>query len=130
MSVFEIPRYKENPIYLFFEYYILNTLDFVSSEKYEQIQEMNIQSIFNSPYSDWPLVVEEVLELSDTIQIAIKHLWLKNREHYYESEEGYLAFAQDFTDNYMKDDSAIDIWTEENLESAITYINNSGEFDA
>ncbi|OBT09622.1 hypothetical protein A9267_20580 [Shewanella sp. UCD-FRSSP16_17] len=129
MSVFEIPRYKENPIYLFFESYILNTLGFVSSDRYRQIQEMNIQKVFDSSHSDWPLVVEEVLDLSDTIHIAIKHLWLKNMEYYYEFEEGYLAFAQDFTDNYMKAESEIDIWTKESLASAITYINSSGEFD-
>lgn len=117
-SVFDIPRYNDNPIYLFFESYIIRQMGKMSDERFDHLQRMSIHQIFGSDQKDWCRVVEEVLGLSETIRVAILDLWLQNREHYFENEEGYLAFAQDFTDNYMLENSKIDVWTEESLLSA------------
>ncbi len=117
-SALDLPRYKENPVYLFFESYILDTIGKLSPERYAEIQSLDLKSVFKTKSTDWKEVVVEVLHLSDTINIAIKDLWFRNRECYDDDKYGFQAFAQDFTDHYMTDDSKVDIWTDGALESA------------
>ena len=109
-AVLDQPRYKENPIYLFFEELILDVLGRVSAERSASIQEMNLQKIFSTQASEWKAVIRETLHLSETFEIAVLDLWIRNREHYEETAEGYHAFAQDFADKYMVDDSKVDVW--------------------
>jgi len=129
MSIFELPRYRENPIYLYFESYIVHSLGKMSQERYVEIQSIDLQRVFESSHSDWKKVVAEVLDLSDTIEIAIKHLWVKNRECYEDNEAGYIAYAQDFTDQFMKENSKVDIWTKDSFLAAIDEVNSSRLFD-
>ncbi|MDZ4401048.1 hypothetical protein [Prosthecobacter sp.] len=117
-SVFDNPRYKENPIYLFFEDYILDVMGHLPSDKIDSIQAMNLQKIFSTQSSQWRDVIREVLHLSATIDIAILDLWIRNQSCYDDTNQGYLAFAQDFTDRYMADDSKIDVWPDGALETA------------
>jgi len=120
MNLYEHPRYSENPIYVFFESYIQDVIGQLPEEKSDSIQEINLQKVFNTQASEWRKVIEETLHLSDTIDIAILDLWYRNKEHF-KDENGqydYLWFSQVFTDEYMKDNSQVDIWPEGALEAA------------
>lgn len=117
-SALDNPRYKANPIYLFFESYILDVLGKLSPEKSSSIQAMDLQRTFSTEASEWRDVLREVLHLSDTIHIAILDLWVRNHACYDQTNEGYLAFAQDFTDHYVADGSKIDVWPAGALDAA------------
>ncbi|WP_144202597.1 hypothetical protein [Shewanella sp. KCT] len=120
MSIQDHPRYGENPIYLFLEAYIQDVIGYLPKEKSDSIQSMNIQKIFNTQASEWHSVIEEILHLSSNIDVAILDLWYRNREHF-KSDSGEcdpVWFSQIFTDEYMKDDSQVDVWPEGALEAA------------
>lgn len=104
-------RYDVNPIYRFFEWYILDVIGKLPRDKADSIQTLDLQKIFKATATDWRHVVGEVLALSETIDVAILDLWIRNGEHYDNNNEGYQAYAQDFTDNYMKEESKIDVWS-------------------
>ena len=120
MSALNQEHYKENPINLFFESYILDVLGELPLEKSESIQEMNLQKVFNTEASDWKDVIKETLHLSNTIDIAIKDLWYKNRDHFKDDNgnDDFVWFSQIFTDKYMEHDSKVDVWGEGALEAA------------
>ena len=117
-SVLNLPRYKENPIYIFFEGYILDVIGKLPSEEASAFQEMGLQKVFKSKATEWRHIVQEVLGLSTTIDTAILDLWIRNSDCYFDNVEGYRAYAQDFTDNYMKEESKVDVWTPETLQAA------------
>ena len=120
VSVLEHPRYKENPIYLFFESYIRSVIGQLPPERESAIAGMNLQKVFRTDASEWRAVVREVLHLSETIDIAILDLWYRNREHFRDDSGAYDAiwFSQVFTDEYMKDASQVDVWSSGALEAA------------
>ncbi|WP_394171333.1 hypothetical protein [Saccharospirillum alexandrii] len=120
VSIQDHPRYGENPIYLFFEAYVQDVIGFLPKEKSDSIQNMNIQKVFGTQASEWHAVIEEKLHLSSNVDTAILDLWYRNREHF-KSESGEydpVWFSQIFTDEYMKDDSQVDVWPEGALEAA------------
>ena len=120
VSIQDHPRYGENPIYLFFEAYVQDVIGFLPKEKSDSIQNMNIQKVFGTQASEWHAVIEEKLHLSSSVDTAILDLWYRNREHF-KSESGEydpVWFSQIFTDEYMKDDSQVDVWPEGALEAA------------
>ncbi len=122
MSWMDIPRYKENPIYMFFECYILKTLEKLPSEEEQWIEKLNLHETFKTAATEWQSSIEETLDLSETIKVSIWHLWVKNHKCYNDTQEGFVAFAQDFTDNYMKEDSQVDIWSNDTYLSAVKEI--------
>lgn len=67
-------------INIFFKAFILETLKELSVEKKQAIQEMNLDKIFSTDFKDWKKTIKKVLNLSDTIEIAIKDLWIKNKK--------------------------------------------------
>lgn len=120
MSALDQPRYKENPINLFFESYIRDVIGFLSEERSEGIQGMNLQKVFNTKSQDWRQVIRDVLHLSDTVDIAIQDLWYRNREHFRDDagRPDPIWFSQVFADKYMEDDSKVDVWPPGALEAA------------
>jgi len=123
-SVFEQPRYKENPVYLFFEAYIQDVIGWLPAPTDQKFQSLDLQSIFRTKASAWRDVVREALALSDTIDIAILDRWYsdltpKQRQGVdYEPEE----FAIQFADEYLKDGSTVDVWAAGELEAAEAHI--------
>lgn len=117
-SVSTASRYKENPIYLFFEDMILDVLGQLPAERSAATQAMNLQKVFSTQATEWKAVIRETLHLSDTFEIAVLDLWIRNRENYDQTSEGYRAFAQDFADKYMAEDSKVDVWPEGSLDAA------------
>ncbi|WP_207420275.1 hypothetical protein [Desertivirga brevis] len=78
---------------------------------------MKLYEVFSLPEADWKVVIAKVLNLSETIDIAIWDLWIKFEKKKYEyTIEDY---ASDFIDQYYKEDSRVDVWqSEEQLELA------------
>lgn len=128
MGIEDHPRYGENPIYIFFEGYIQDVIGYLPEEKSISFQNMNLKKVFGTSASEWHEVIEEVLNLSETIQIAILDLWYRNREQFKDENGEYdpIWFIQIFTDEYMKDGSQIDVWPEGALESAKLRLKNEG----
>lgn len=118
--MFSHPRYQKNPIHLFFEAYIQDVVGELPQEKSQQYQDMNLQSVFNTKASDWKDVIKEVLQLSETIEIAILDLWYTNNEISLKEDLEYdaIQFSMNFVDQYFKDDSKVDVWEGNALESA------------
>ncbi len=112
-SIFEIPRYKENPIYLFFEAYILDTIGKRPPEM--DLDDMDVAGMFDlKEPMGWKDAVKVVLNLSDTIDTAILDLWYRNRKHYDDPRH----FAINFVDEYYRDNSLVDVWPPGALDAA------------
>ena len=116
------PRYRENPIYLFLELYVVSVLGRLPEEESDWVDSLNLHEVFETEATEWREVVEEVLDLSDTIDVAIWHSWVRNEGNYYDTYDGYAAYAQDFTDDYMEDDSDVDVWTKASYADAVREI--------
>lgn len=112
MSIQEHPRYGENPVYLFFESYILDVIGYLPEERSESIQKLNLQKTFKTQASEWREALKETLHLSETIDIAILDLWYRNRDKFRSENGEYdpLWFSQIFADEYMKEGSQVDVW--------------------
>ncbi len=124
MDLLQDPRYKDTPVYLFFENYVLNVTGALPADKQDILQNINLQEIFSTQSSNWKDAVKEVLHLSSTIDIAIMyqwHLYLEKTDS--ESQEpNSQTFSRSFVDAYFTKDSKIDVWTEESLMVAKRYI--------
>ena len=120
MSPLDHPRYKANPIYLFFECYIEDTIGHLSEVKSRTLQDMNLQKVFKTKATDWKAVIRETLLLSDTIDIAIQDLWYQNREDFMDNKDQFdtYLFSQVFTNEFMEDGSMIDVWPAGTLDAA------------
>jgi hypothetical protein len=117
-SVLDLPRYKDKPINLLFEDFIMKVIDRMPPGREEVVQRMNLQKVFSTKASEWREVIRETLGLSTTIEIAILDLWIRNRSCYDDTPEGDRAFAQDFADKYVADESKVDVWPEGTFEAA------------
>ena len=124
MNVLEQPRYKEAPIKLFFENYILHVLRLLPEEVSEQIQKLNLKDLLGTKSSEWYDAVPEALNLSKTMEVAIWDIWIANKDKYIVAQKDFTQFALDFTDNYMSKNSPIDVWTEESYKAAAKRVNN------
>ena len=81
---------------------------------------MNLQKVFKTKAAEWHESLREVLGLSPTIDIAILDLWYRNQDIARVQGIEYPAeqFAMNFTDEYMKEGSLVDIWPPGALEAA------------
>ncbi|MDH5228782.1 MAG: hypothetical protein OEZ58_01670 [Gammaproteobacteria bacterium] len=120
MDILEHPRYKDKPAIVFFENLVLDIIGHLPDEKRDNMQKLNLQSVFQTQSSDWREVVTEVFRLSDTIDICILNEWIQR----YEAGEDIPArqFAQQFVDDYFDDAKQLDVWTEESFCEAISRI--------
>jgi len=120
VSALEHPRYKQNPIYLFFESFVLDTIGHLPDDRSRAIQAMNLQRVFKTSAVEWHAVLRETLHLSETIEIAILDLWYRNQDIARGKGVTYSPeqFAVNFTDEYMKDGSQVDVWPPGALEAA------------
>ena len=102
-------------INVFFKAFILDTLKELPTEKNDLIEKMNLDKIFSTDFNDWKKTIKKVLNLSDTIEIAIKDLWLRNSEISKNdgTELNADQFADLFIENYFVENSKVDIWENE-----------------
>jgi len=120
MKLFSWKKKPEPPktdmnINVFFKAFILDTLKELPTEKSELIGNMNLDNVFSTDFNDWKKTIKKVLNLSDTIEIAIKDLWLRNSEIAKNdgTELNADQFADLFIENYYVENSKVDIWESE-----------------
>ncbi|WP_143273566.1 hypothetical protein [Aquimarina sp. MAR_2010_214] len=111
---------KTNYMNVLFANYILNELDFLSEEKKQTLNKLNLYIAYNREKEDWTKTVAAVLNFSPTIDIAIWHLWIKNLRIADKKGIEYSPeqFAQGFIDNYYVKNSKVDVWGENQLKEA------------
>lgn len=119
---------KSRPIDTFFQLFILETIQRLPTEKKEILTKVDLDKVFSTDFNDWKKTIKKVLHLSDTIEIAIKDLWLTNsviakRDGIELSPE---EFSIKFTENFVTPNSKIDVWeNESDLISAKKRISES-----
>jgi hypothetical protein len=119
------PRYTGNPMLAVFENLVLDVLGRLPAGKAEILIKMDLPKVLKSRAKDWKGAVKESLHLSETIEIAILDLWYTNQEVAVQKQITLSAeeFAMGFVDNYLKENSQVDIWTQESLARAKERIN-------
>ncbi len=119
-TILDDPRYKDKPVLLLFEIFVLDAIGQLSAEKRKGIQELNIKKIFNTEAEHWKPALREVLQLSNTIEVAIQNSWVSKLSENGDSDEHIDAdaFAKEFADKYFAQDSQVDVWAEGALEQA------------
>jgi hypothetical protein len=106
---------KARPIDTFFQLFILETIQRLPTEKKEILTKVDLDKVFSTDFNDLKKTIKKVLHLSDTIEIAIKDLWLTNsaiakRDGIELSPE---EFSIKFTENFVTPNSKIDVWENE-----------------
>jgi len=121
----------ERPLDYFFAMYVCAVLKRLPDATLAALDDFSTRnpSFFLSHRGDWRKHVVGQLHLSDTIEVAIWDLWLRNRAVYHDlgDPNDVWEFAQDFIEQWAKDDSRVDVWTPENLAAARRRIAASGE---
>lgn len=117
------PYYQaKQPLDYFFELYIINVLEKMPNETEVALQEFNQKhpSFFESTNGDWRTFIKKQLKLSNTIEVAIWDLWIRNSVNARKNGWDYHPwhFAQNFLDNYFVDGSKVDIWEGNSLDLA------------
>jgi hypothetical protein len=109
------PQKTDVNINVFFKAFILDTLKKLPTEKNDLIENMNLDNVFSTDFNDWKKTIKKVLNLSDTIEIAIKDLWLRNSEiaRNDRTELNADQFADLFIENYYVENSKVGIWENE-----------------
>ncbi len=124
MDLLQDPRYKDTPVYLFFEKYIMDVIGELPDDKIEILKNINLQHVFGTKSSAWKDVVTEVLHLSSTINIAVLEQWYKQKEAaiLHNTQIDPTQFSRDFVDQYFDENNSLDQWTEETLADAKRFI--------
>ncbi len=114
------PRYNGKPMLAVFENFVLELLGRLPPAKAEILMKMELPKVLKSQAKDWRGAVKESLQLSETIEIAIWDLWYTNQEVATQKKITLSAeeFAMGFVDNFLKEGSQIDVWTEVSLAKA------------
>ena len=114
-------RYQENPIYYFFEGFVMATIGHLSEE-----MEDKYNRLLDTKGQLWKQKVKEMINLSETIEIAILDLWYRNYEILRNRGEDYEPhhYAINFVDNYFTEDSLVDVWNGNALNEAKERIRN------
>lgn len=120
MDLLQHPRYKDRPMCLFFEKYVLDTIGELPDDKAALIQGLGLEEIFGVQADTWQDVMRRALKLSPTLDIAIIDRWLTELGGDLPAEP--QAFAEAFADDYFAEDSDVDVWGEGELEAAIERI--------
>lgn len=122
------PQKTDMNIDVFFKAFILDTLRELPTEKNELIENMNLDKVFSTDFNDWKKTIKKVLNLSDTMEIAIKDSWLRNSEISKNNGNKLTAdqFADLFIENYYMENSKVDVWeSESDLNNAKKRITES-----
>jgi len=124
MDLLQDPRYRDTPVYLFFEKYIMDIIGELPEDKDEVLESIDLQHVFGTKASTWREVVTEALQLSSTINITILHQWYiyKEKSSQKNDEIDSNFFCRSFVDQYFDERSNLDKWTQETLQNAKQYI--------
>ena len=119
-AVGQDPWYREKPVYVFLESFVLSVMHELPPSRGERLAEMNLPEVFGTRARDWKGVIREVLDLSETIDIAILNGWyrLLETQGRLGEESDPEAYARDFVERFFDENSDVDAWTPDTLEEA------------
>ncbi len=111
-----VPSHQE----VFLRYYVLHVLDKLEPLDQKKLQDLGLHAINDREAEHWSLTVKSQLGLSETIDLSIWNLWVRNRLITEREGLDYSAvhFAEDFSANYYKEGSRVDTWEEGQIEEA------------
>jgi hypothetical protein len=117
-----VPYARENRhIEIFFELYVVDVLGALPSTTSQAISDFGVR--FPAAFGavpDWRVGLKQVLNLSETIGIAILDLWYINRKK--AVADGWIyhpwLYGMHFVSKYFEDGSKVDVWEGDALELA------------
>ena len=115
-------HHDERSFDFFFEMYVVDVLELLPEATSDALVAFaaRFPALFGEYDGDWRASVVATGQLSDTIEIAIWDLWIRNSENARKSGWVYHPwhFAQNFIDNYTAEDSQVDVWPDGALDVA------------
>ena len=117
------PYYQEQrPLDFFFEMYIVDVIEELPDDTKTALTEFCFRhpKLFEKHAGDWRKYVKQEFHLSDTIDVAIWDLWIRNARNAQSDGWQYHPwhYVQNFAENYFADDSRVDVWEASALEDA------------
>ncbi|MFN9941225.1 MAG: hypothetical protein ACK56I_17275, partial [bacterium] len=112
----------KRPLDFFFEMYVVDVIEELPQETKAAFEDFSKRhpTFFASHKGHWREFVVRESKLSDTIEIAIWDLWIRNSTNAQNGGWKYHPwhFAQDFSRNYFAEGSRVDVWDGNALEDA------------
>lgn len=117
------PYYRrERPLDFFFEMYVVDVIEKLPQPTLSALSEFAAKhaALFAKHSGDWRQYVIQESHLSDTIEIAIWDLWVRNTANAKRGGWEYHPwhYAQSFAENYFADGSRVDVWEGNTLQEA------------
>lgn len=118
-----VPYYQQKrPLEFFFEMYVVDVLNKLPKETLAALAEFSSKhpTFFAAHGGDWRQYVVKESHLSGTIEVAIWDLWIRNSAT--AQRDGWVPhpwfYAQLFSENYLAEDSRVDVWEGNALQEA------------
>ena len=117
------PYYREErPLDFFFEMYVVDVIDQLPTETLNALADFSKKhpTFFETHGGDWRQYVIEESHLSDTIDVAIWDLWIRNSTNANDNGWKYHPwhYAENFSANFFAEGSRVDVWEGNALEQA------------
>ncbi|HSQ18498.1 MAG TPA: hypothetical protein VLM83_12415 [Anaerolineales bacterium] len=113
---------QKRPLNFFFEMYIVNVIERLPQETIAALADFSARhpTFFAAHGGDWRQYLVKESRLSDTIDIAIWDLWIRNSVNARRDGWEYHPwhYAQNFVENYLAEGSKVDVWEGNALEEA------------
>lgn len=114
--------HQQRPLDYFFELYVVDVIDELPEVTSIALDEFSAKhpTFFESHSGAWRKYVVAESHLSDTIEIAIWDLWIRNSANAERDGWKYHPwhYAQNFVDNYLAENSQVDVWEGDSREQA------------
>ncbi|OYP34322.1 hypothetical protein [Rhodopirellula sp. MGV] len=122
MKVLAPYYHEQRPLDFFFEMYIANVIEQLPNETLTALDDFSAKhpTYFENHDGDWRQFVRKELHLSETIEVAIWDLWIRNSAKAKDDGRQYHPwyYAQNFADNFFAEGSRVDAWDGKALEEA------------
>ncbi|MDB4950724.1 MAG: hypothetical protein JWM27_3373 [Gemmatimonadetes bacterium] len=115
-------RNAGKPVNLLLESYVLDLIGHLPADKSEGLAQMapKLRQALSTQAREWRGMLRETLHLSDTFEVAVLDLWIRNGE--IAATAGSLLdpedFAEMFVEQYSVDGSRVDVWPGNSLALA------------
>lgn len=119
-SLFDIPRYHENPVLVLMEKYVLERIGWLSEPEKRDLEALNWVRILGTEVEDWQEAIRQFLSLSDTIDVTISEEWAIANNGQIGSHAWVhpMDFASSFADAYFDAENKLDDWSPASLRKA------------